>query len=81
MSSLHPDFETLQVSGITDISQIQHITETIPTMKSLVIDSKGNFLDIKTEGLNVNGLYVSNAPINILTLSQLDTKGNFVELK
>jgi hypothetical protein len=72
------NFETLKVSGITDLSQIQNITESIQiqskgttpyiaTMQT-VLDPKGNFLNVNCCQPNFN-------------LTTIDTKGNIIELK
>jgi hypothetical protein len=78
MTSLNVNYETLKVSGICDISQVQHITESlqiqskgttpyIATMQT-VLDPKGNLLNVNCCQPNFN-------------LTTIDTKGNIIELK
>jgi hypothetical protein len=78
MTTLQTNFESLQVSGITDILQIQikpeETIQHIPTMKT-VIDTKGNFVNINSSDHNVNCCYVS-PNLNILNIS--DSKGNIL---
>jgi hypothetical protein len=78
MTSLNLNYDTLKVSGICDLSQIQHITEPlkiqsketipyIPTMQT-VLDPKGDLLNVNCCQTNFN-------------LITINTKGNIVELK
>ena len=80
MSSLSNNYETLTVSGITDISQLQvkipDHSETVgllPTITS-VLDPKGNFL-------NVNGCYITPDYPNFNNINITDSKGNIIQLK
>ena len=60
---------------------------TIPTIitdinKNTVLCSDYNIrvTGITTEDHNVNGLYVSGTPLNLITLNTIDSKGNIIEI-
>jgi len=71
MTTLPLNIETLKITGITDMTQIQHITETIPSFKT-IIDPRGNLLNdicyIPSSQSNFNILNITDSNSNIIVL-------------